>query len=80
MRLVGVMTTDTILILHRGMNDLLYIESLLVFMTTQAEIRTGFYQVKTGLGSGHIMAILTRSLCNRCVDIRGLASLGMALR
>jgi hypothetical protein len=80
MRFVWVMTTDTILVLHGGMNDLLFIESFLVFMTTQAEIRTGLHQVRMGLGIGHIMAVVTRSLCNRCVDIRGLASVGMALR
>jgi hypothetical protein len=34
-RLVGVMTADAIH-LYRRMNDLLFIESLLVFMTTQA--------------------------------------------
>jgi len=49
------MTTDTIL-LHRGMNEFLFKESLLVFVTTQTEIQIELYQVKTGLGSGHIMA------------------------
>jgi hypothetical protein len=62
------------------MNELLLIESLLLCMTTQAEIQIGLYQAKTGLGSGHIMAGLTRSLGNGGVDIRGLAHLGMALR
>ncbi|MEJ2234563.1 MAG: hypothetical protein P8X67_11610 [Syntrophobacterales bacterium] len=72
------MTADTIP-LHRGMNKLLFKESLLVLMTTQAEIQIGLFQAKTGLGSGHIMAVRTSSLGNRCVDIRGRAYLDMAL-
>ena len=76
---MGVMTADTIR-LHRRMNDFLFVESLLIFMTTQAEIQIGLFQAKTGLGSGKIMAGHTRSLGNRRVDIGGRASLGMALR
>jgi len=77
-RLVGVMTADAIH-LHRRMNNLLFIESLLVFMTTQTQIQIGLYQSKTGLGSGQIMAVLTRSLGNRSVNVRGRTHLGMAL-
>jgi hypothetical protein len=62
------MATDTIH-LPRRMNDLLLIESFLVFMTTQAQIQIGLSQAVTGLGSGHIMAELTRSLGNRRVDV-----------
>jgi hypothetical protein len=72
------MTTDTIHV-HRRMNDLLFIESFLGFMTTQAEIQIGLSQAVTGLGSSHIMAELTRSLGNRRVDVRGRTHLGMAL-
>jgi hypothetical protein len=72
------MTTDTIHA-HRRMNDLLFIESFLVFMTTQAQIQIGFSQAVTGLGSGHIMTELARSLGNRRVDVRGRTHLGMAL-
>jgi hypothetical protein len=61
------------------MNDILLKESLLVFMTTQAQIQIGLSQAKTGLGSGHIMAEITRSLGNRGVDVRGRAHRGMAL-
>jgi hypothetical protein len=77
-RLVGVMTADAIR-LHRRMNDLLLIESLLVFMTTQAQIQIGLSQAKTGLGSGHIMAVITSSLGNRRVDIWGRTYLDMTL-
>lgn len=76
---MGVMTADTIR-LNRWMNDLLFVESILVFMTTQAEIQIGLFQAKTDLGSGKIMAVHTRSLGNRRVDIRGCAHLGVALR
>ena len=75
---MGVMTADTIR-LNRRMNDLLFVESLLVFMTTQAQIQIGLSQTVTGLGSGHIMAELTRSLGNRRVDVSGRTHPGMAL-
>ena len=76
--LVGIMTADAIL-LHWRMNDLLFKKSLFFFMTTQAEIQIGLYQAKTGGGDTQIMAGLTRSLCNRGVDIRSRANFGMAL-
>lgn len=76
--LVGIVTARTLLGLHRGMDDLLIIEALLVFMACQAKVFPGLGQAERSFGSFGIMANLTGVCPNRAVDILGLTHLSMA--